>query len=366
MRRTTVHAFLFAFLASVAPLAAQPSPAKLPDLFHKAKEQVKLGSYQDALGTLQMIDDASRHPGLEKDREALSPALAFYRGVCEAALGHEEEAREQFMIYLQAVPNARLDPAMYPKRVLATFEAAQKGAADPAGSAKTSTTTGIAAAYQTFKVAEYKSQAADLEDWADGPVRFLLTASQADEYRHLPDSIARSEYVTAFWKARDPKPETPENEFRDEFERRVAFADQYFHQGEVRGSFTDRGTVFVLLGPPSHSSMRPLKTGDDSADPAALHRFTNNQIIVLSAGGSRASQIARIDSMAGPGNDMIQPSANWREVWRYMRKNLPGGLPYEFVDFDFITRPGYGEAVLQRDEPALDAMDRARTSLPKP
>ncbi len=46
---------------------------------------------------------------------------------------------------------------------------------------------------------------------------------------------------------------------------------------------------------------------------------------------------------------MVQPSPNWREIWRYFRKDLPGRLPYEWVDFDFITKPGYGEAVLQRD-----------------
>ena len=38
------------------------------------------------------------------------------------------------------------------------------------------------------------------------------------------DPVSRSEFVTAFWKARDPRPETVENEFREEFEKRVAFA----------------------------------------------------------------------------------------------------------------------------------------------
>jgi GWxTD domain-containing protein len=339
----------------------------LPDLFRKAKEQVKLGSYDAALSTLQEIDAASQQPGLERDREALRPSLAFYRGVCQAALGKEEEAREHFAVYLESSPNARLDPALYPKKVIATFEGIQRSTSGTGVQVKEPKGPGIASAYGAFRKPETEARPPVNDDWADGPARFLLTAGEADEFRHMVDPIARSEFITKFWKARDIKPETPENEFRNEFERRVAFADQYFVQGETRGSNTDRGTVFVLLGPPAYSIQRPMKTGDDTADPAGLYLYTPAQVQVeAAAGGSRSQQIARIDAVTGPGTSINQPSQNWRQIWRYFRKDLPGRLPYEFVDFDFITRPGYGESVLQRDPTALNALDRAKASLPRP
>ena len=197
-------------------------------------------------------------------------------------------------------------------------------------------------------------------------MRFLLSRSEADEFRHLPDSISRSEFITKFWKGHDATPETPENEFRQEFERRVAFADRYFVQGETRGSHTDRGTVFVLMGPPAYSMQKPMKTGDDTADPAALYLYTPAAAtIAASGGGSRSQQVARIDAVTGPGTSMISASANWREVWRYMRKDLPGKLPFEWVDFDFISKPGYGEGVLQRNPETLQTLDRAKASLPR-
>jgi GWxTD domain-containing protein len=307
---------------------------------------------------------------LERDREALRPSLAFYRGVCHAALGREEEAREHFRVYLEATPNARLDPAMYPRKVVAAFEAAQKASPPAAGPAEEPRGPGIASAYRAFRKPETEARPPVNDDWADGPARFLLTAGEADEFRHMVDPIARSEFITKFWKARDIKPETPENEFRDEFERRVAFADQYFVQGETRGSNTDRGTVFVLLGPPAYSIQRPMKTGDDTADPAGL--FLNTPAAVQEAAiggksrGSRSAQIARVDAVAGPGTSINQPSQNWRQIWRYFRRDLPGLVPYEFVDLDFITRPGYGESVLQREPPTLNVLERAKASLPKP
>src|SRR5262249_19540240 len=152
-----------------------------------------------------------------------------------------------FAEYLKTSPNASLDPAMYPKKVVAVFEEVRKGTAPKSEEAGG---PGLSAAYRDFKKPDASTQPPVDETWADGPARILLTNAEADEYRHLADPASRSEFITKFWKARDPKPETPENEFRNEYERRVAFADQYFVQGEKRGSLTDRGMVFILLGLP--------------------------------------------------------------------------------------------------------------------
>src|SRR5262245_16689514 len=218
-------------LLCAAALAAQlPGAMTLPDLFHKAKEQVKLGSYEAALATLEQIDTVSQRPGLEKDREALAPAVSFYRGVCHAARGEEDLARDEFRVYLETSPNTRLDPAMYPKKVIATFETAQKALQHPEQQAEEQpkgSGAGIASAYKAFKKPGSALHPPADEDWAEGPARFLLTPTEAQEFQRITDPISRSEFITKFWKDRDRTPETPENEFRDEFERRVAFADQY-------------------------------------------------------------------------------------------------------------------------------------------
>ena len=284
MSRTLTVSALLSLLFSL-PVAAQDSGAtSLPELFHRAKEQVKLGSYDAALKTLHQIDAASQRPGLEKDRAALAPALAFYRGVCYAAMGQDDQARPEFESYLASNPNTRLDPAIYPKKVIASFESVQKSAMRP-GQEEEPKGPGIGTAYKVFKKPDSALHPPADEDWAEGPARFLLTPSEANEFKGMQDPIARSEFITKFWKDRDRTAETPENEFRDEFERRVAFADQYFVQGEMRGSYTDRGTVFVLLGPPAYSIQRPLKTGDDKADPSRLYLYTSGHAQVV--GGER-------------------------------------------------------------------------------
>jgi len=70
-----------------------------------------------------------------------------------------------------------------------------------------------------------------------------------------------------------------------------------------------------------------------------------------------------VDNMTGPTNTLPDPSKSWLEIWHYRRELLPKGVPYQQVDFDFITRPGYGKNVLQRESPALAAMNAARRAL---
>ena len=67
-------------LVSGSMLAA-PS---LPQLFHKAKEQFRLGGYANALETLSTIEAEVEKPENQSQRAGLRPGLAFYRGACLA------------------------------------------------------------------------------------------------------------------------------------------------------------------------------------------------------------------------------------------------------------------------------------------
>jgi GWxTD domain-containing protein len=357
MRRLLV-AIAIACLA--APVA---SAASLGELFQKAKAEFSAGKYDQALKTLDELKAESGRPENEKVRPQLAPPLAFYRGASLAALGRSEEARAEFETFLGFQPNATLDSAAYPKKVIAAFDAARRsreksGAGD----------SGIAAAYRDFHAGTVDRPADD--NWASGPVRFLMTASEKTSFSGIVDPAERARFVEEFWRSRDPKPETPENEFRTEFERRVAFADANFAQGEKKGSDTDRGMVFVLLGPPTYVGRKPLGTGDDASDASGLSTGSRHdaEIAIRAAsatGKTSTSTNAQIaDRSRGPGTSVRDAANNWREVWHYRRELLPAGVPYQQVDFEFVTKQGYGENVLQRDSSTLATIEAARRANP--
>lgn len=79
--------------------------------------------------------------------------------------------------------------------------------------------------------------------------RLIMTKEEDKIFKRLPDAETRKEFIADFWEKRDPDPETPDNEFRTEFESRVAYANKRFKEGG-RGMNTDRGRIYILMGPP--------------------------------------------------------------------------------------------------------------------
>ncbi len=360
MRRISHLSFLLSFFLFGSLLSASP----LPQLFQKAKDQFRLGAYTEALATLSKIETEGEQPENQTYRGSLRPGIAFYRGACLAALGRDREAREQFQVFLAFAPTVSLDPGMYPKKVIALLEETRRELKRPNETQPPSEDGSIAAAYRAYVQSSDGRQPELGEDWADGPVRYLLTSEERRSFTQMFNPVTRSEFVTAFWKARDPRPETVENEFREEFERRVAFADSHFTEDEVRGSLTDRGMVFLLLGPPTYIGRRPIRTGEDTSDPAGMSRYSRNDVVAVEkSGGNTSAKNVVIDNMTGPSNRVLEGAANWREIWHYRRELLPKGLPYGQVDFDFITRQGYGKNVLQREAAALNTIDAARKAI---
>ena len=106
----------------------------------------------------------------------------------------------------------------------------------------------------------------ELQTWLED-VSPILTKIERAVFNRLQANADRAKFVRFFWRMRDPYPDTAENEFQKEFEERVRFADQNFgHYSPKRGSQTDRGYFYVVLGKPlertfytTQSSLWPLE-----------------------------------------------------------------------------------------------------------
>ncbi|HWZ86896.1 MAG TPA: GWxTD domain-containing protein [Thermoanaerobaculia bacterium] len=360
MKRLTL--IVLAALMSANFAAAQTAA----ELFQKAKAQVKGESWQNAMKTMDALDAEAARPGNENLKKQLEAPLAFYRGVCEANLGQAPEAIASFQTFLADQPNASMDPSMYSKKAVAAFEEARKtGAPAPA---VPNGSPSLFNSYLEFKPPANISDPPD-EKWAEGPVQWIMTVEEKRTWAGLSSGGERVEFVEKFWEARNPKPGTPDNTFKTGFERRAAFADAHFNQDEKkRGSLTDRGMVFVLLGPPTYGGRRPIKHGEDPSEPIGQTSVggVNAAMALSSAVGATqngrlaSSQVAVIaDQYSGPGTQAAQAN-NYQEVWHYRKELLPKGVGYLQVDVSFVTRQGYGSNILQRDPQTLTTLDAAK------
>lgn len=86
--------------------------------------------------------------------------------------------------------------------------------------------------------------------------RLIMTKPEKDIFLLLPDKESRKEFIQDFWDKRDPDPQTEENEFEVEFYQRIQYANKRFIEG-IPGWKTDRGRIYIYLGPPDKIDQRP-------------------------------------------------------------------------------------------------------------
>lgn len=80
-------------------------------------------------------------------------------------------------------------------------------------------------------------------------LRLIATEPELDSLAAASQARRRALWE-AFWSRRDPLASTPANEFRDEFFDRVRSAAERFGEPPEPGWKTDRGAVYIVLGPP--------------------------------------------------------------------------------------------------------------------
>ena len=141
------------------------------------------------------------------------------------------------------------------------------------------------------------------KQWLEEVVPYIITEAEKRVFLNLPNETERGKFITQFWQKRDPVPETPENEFKMAYYKRIALANKLFGTSGQAGWRTDRGKILILLGTPSEVS----------------RDFT-------------------------PNTNSLTVNAS-QETWNYW--NLPNPqLPYN-LEFVFIDQFGNGNFILE-------------------
>jgi GWxTD domain-containing protein len=152
--------------------------------------------------------------------------------------------------------------------------------------------------------------------------RVLFTEEEYERFRAM-SAGDRAVHAEKFWSDADPTPSTPLNEIREEFRRRLAYANrQYGDQG--KGMLTDRGRIYIRFGEPDEVQHELLPTQDTQLDQQVPELSEEN------AAGKLLSSKDEIDTRP-------------YEIWTYTRQGTPlfperertttvTGLRFVFVD----------------------------------
>jgi GWxTD domain-containing protein len=92
--------------------------------------------------------------------------------------------------------------------------------------------------------------------WVDQDVHWIITEQELKAFKSLSNDEERDAFIEAFWQRRNPNPDSPENEFREEHYRRIEYANEHFAAGKP-GWKTDRGHIYIADGKPDSTDSHP-------------------------------------------------------------------------------------------------------------
>jgi GWxTD domain-containing protein len=92
--------------------------------------------------------------------------------------------------------------------------------------------------------------------WLDQDVPYIITDDERKAFMSLSNDEEREAFIENFWQRRNPNPDSPENEFREEHYRRIQYANDHFAAGKP-GWKTDRGHIYIAFGPADSIDAHP-------------------------------------------------------------------------------------------------------------
>lgn len=155
------------------------------------------------------------------------------------------------------------------------------------------------------------------KEWPDKDVGYIISDEERKAYKKLATDDEREQFIGEFWRRRDPDPDTDENEFKEEYYERIAYANEHFASG-IPGWKSDRGRIWIMYGKPDERETHPM-------------------------GGSYERP-----SYEGGGNTSTYPFEMW--FYRYLA-GVGSGIEIEFVD-----PTGSGEYRIARNPNEKDAL----------
>jgi TonB family protein len=97
--------------------------------------------------------------------------------------------------------------------------------------------------------------------WLHQEVLYIITPEERAAFQKLMANPERDEFIAQFWERRNPNPGSSPNVFKEEYYRRISYANDHFKSSVRPGWRTDRGHMYILYGPPdeidAHDASKP-------------------------------------------------------------------------------------------------------------
>src|ERR1700723_3444854 len=102
----------------------------------------------------------------------------------------------------------------------------------------------------------FKELDSQYKKWLNEDVVYIISPEERSAFVHLTTNEEREQFIEQFWQRRNPDPDSPENTFKEEHYRRIAYTNEHYASG-IPGWKTDRGRIYIMWGPPDEVDSHP-------------------------------------------------------------------------------------------------------------
>src|SRR6202162_3748322 len=92
--------------------------------------------------------------------------------------------------------------------------------------------------------------------WLNEDVTYIISPEERTAFLQLETNEEREQFIEQFWLRRSSNPDLPDNDFKEEHYRRIAYANEHFASG-IPGWKTDRGRIYIIWGKPDEIESHP-------------------------------------------------------------------------------------------------------------
>jgi GWxTD domain-containing protein len=102
----------------------------------------------------------------------------------------------------------------------------------------------------------YKELGEAYKHWLNEDVNYIIAPEERSAFLQLATNEEREQFIEQFWLRRSSNPDLPDNDFKEEHYRRIAYANEHFASG-IPGWKTDRGRIYIIHGPADEVESHP-------------------------------------------------------------------------------------------------------------
>ncbi|MGB2625142.1 MAG: GWxTD domain-containing protein, partial [Candidatus Acidiferrum sp.] len=92
--------------------------------------------------------------------------------------------------------------------------------------------------------------------WLNEDVVYIISPEERNAFLKLSTNEEREQFIEQFWLRRSTNPDLPDNDYKEEHYRRIAYANEHFASG-IPGWRTDRGKIYIIWGKPDEIESHP-------------------------------------------------------------------------------------------------------------